>query len=242
MKYYLFCYLLIILLGPKASAQKTDTLQAGKVLPRWENLKEHKARFTIFTTSKDGKLLHYGVQDRVVKPFPFNGKDCWISIQTSFNKDHITIDSTVFLEKTYMPVAYRTTIPGEELKEKVDFDGMKISAQIIYSDSVVSKDQSAPLPVYSVVMDQDILQALKFENGAKFVLKGINPGAHYRGLLTTSYEVIGDDNLVIGGTKINCWKLSTGKSVMWFSKQGQELLKQEFIFPNGNVFTKVRLL
>ncbi|HEX8331149.1 MAG TPA: hypothetical protein VF622_00935, partial [Segetibacter sp.] len=174
--------------------------------------------------------------------FSFNGKDTWIFIQTSYSKDDISTDSTIFLPKTYVPVAYRTNIPGEKHREKVDFDGSKITAQIIYPDSVVTKDQSADYPLYSVVMSDVIVQALPFAKGAKFVIKGLNPGAHYRGVATTTYEVVDEEKVDVAGTHIDCWKISTGKTMMWYSKNTQELIKQQYIYPNGNVWMKVRML
>lgn len=242
MKFFLFCFIVLMIFGTNANAQKVDTLMPGKVLPRWANLKEQTVKFSIFTTSKEGKLLYYSILERTVKPFPFNGKDTWVSIQTAYGKDKIDVDSTIFLPKTYVPVAYRTDIQSEKHKEKVDFDGMKIAAEIIYPDSVVTKDQSAKFPVYSVVMDQDILQAMPFAKGTKFVIKGINPGAHYSGISNRSYEVIGEEKVDVAGTKIDCWKIASGKSVIWYSKKSQELIKHQYAFPNGNTFWKIRML
>jgi hypothetical protein len=223
-------------------AQKVDTLSPGQILPRWSNLKEQVSKYSIFSTAKDGKLLFFALSERTVKPYTFNGKETWIFIQTSYSKDNIDTDSTIFLPKTYVPVAYRTHIPTEKHREKVDFDGTKITAEITYADSVVTKDQSAAYPLYSTVMDELILQALPFKKGAKFAIKSLNPGAHYRGVVVSTYEVVGDERLDVGGTPIDCWKVATRKSIIWYSKKTQELIKHQYIYPNGNVWMKVKII
>jgi hypothetical protein len=224
-------------------AQKGDTLLAGSELPRWKNLAERNYQYSIYTMDKRGQLLFFSVMDRSVRPHPVNGKDTWVSIQTYHSKGSVDTDSTVYMARTYMPVSYRTQIPSEGHREEVDFEGSKIMARIIYKDSAVIRDQSVGTPVYSVVTDEDLFQALPWKEGYEITVPGVNPGAHFgKGKSYTTYKVIGEEDLSgPSGISIPCWKITSGPSTYWISKKNQELIRQQFTMSNGNTFWKMRM-
>lgn len=211
-----------------------------------DNIVPGQRKYIQYTETKEGFINFQSILTRKIEKAIYEGKQQWLITQTYQQAKSIDTDSSYCDIKTLMPSTYFTNIQSEGHREKVIFSDKQIINTIFFKDSISSavKDNKY---FYNGVIADDIIATMPLQQGARFIIKTLNPGKRYFEYYTT-VEVLGKEEIEVPGLGIiSCWKINTSQgggipSTEWYAVKGQFMVKKKFVFKNGNIFYRMLLV
>ena len=206
-----------------------------------ENINSGTERFVLFIEEEGNVKQFISFLERNTKV----GEELIQVSQKYYNPDgSVNFDSSVVHKKDLSPRYYFAEVQSNEITEEYVFSEHRIEGKKEEDKgSEIIDEDFGYKDVYNSVIENEILNALNFDALRVQTLATYNPG---KGKAEITYKKIGEEELMLGGRKINTLKIElTGgglPATYWLSKSTNEVLLLRADFPNGSSFWKRKVI